>query len=50
MKGLLISPNEIKHHLRHHISFFTNGVINVLISAHTSMKIITPCALLVSPS
>ena len=31
MNGGLISLNETKHHLRHHILFFTNGVINVLI-------------------
>ena len=31
MNGGLISPNETKHHLRHHILFFTNGAINVII-------------------
>ena len=31
MNGGLISVNETKHHLRHHILLFTNVVINVLI-------------------
>ena len=31
MNGGLISPNETKHHLKHYILFFTNGVIHVLI-------------------
>ena len=31
MNGGLIGLNETKHHLKHHILFFTNGVINVLI-------------------
>ena len=45
----LISLNETKHHPRHHILFFTNGVINVFMYVPFTNENYCPLNLLASP-